>query len=106
MNCREPLGARLIARAEEFYDLPRGILCHEKRRNGNISKARWAVMHVLKVEAGWSLPRIGNLLRKDHKAVSYGLKQANILLRGDELFDAMVRQLNEEMAPYVGNPSI
>lgn len=98
---RTPLGARLINRAEDFYDLPPGVLKHEKRRNGKISKARWAVWHVLTSMAGYTDPRAGDLMGKDHKAVSYGKKQAAILLQSDELFFECVRHLREEVAPDV-----
>jgi hypothetical protein len=102
---RSPLGARLINRAEDFYDLPPGVLKHEKRRNGDISKARWAVWHVLTTMAGYTDPRAGDLMGKDHKAVAYGKKQAAVLLRHDELFFECVRLLKEEVAPD-GNPHI
>lgn len=100
------LGARLISRIEEYYDIPCGSVCDERRRNGNISKARWAVSHVLVIDAGWVQPRVAKLMGKDHKAVAYGLKQAKLLLRQDPLFFEAVRILQEEISPHVGNPSI
>lgn len=104
MNERSPLGARLISRAEDFYDLPPGVLKHEKRRNGDISKARWAVWHVLTTAAGYTDPRAGDLMGKDHKAVAYGKKRALELLRQDELFFECVSLLKEEIAPNGHSP--
>lgn len=96
---RAPLGARLIYIAEEFYDLPEGVLKDKTRRNGNVSKARWAVAHVLIEVAGWSLPKIGRLLQKDHTSIHHGYGKSKQLIRIDPLFFEAVRVLTEEVTP-------
>ncbi len=106
MTGRAPLVARLIARAEDYYDLPPGSVLSSSRRNGNISKARWAIAHVLLTEAGWSLPKIGMHLSKDHKAIHYGKEQAKTLVRECPLFFEAVRLLKEEISPNVSDPHI
>lgn len=106
MTGRGPIGARLIERAEDYYDLPPGSICDNRRRNGNISKARWAVAHVLLTECGYSQPRVGKLFGQDHKAITYGKRQAETLVRECPLFFEAVRLLKEEIAPHVSDTSI
>lgn len=100
------LGARLISRIENYYDLPLGAICDPRRRNGNISKARWAVSHVLVSEAGWTQPRVARSFNQTHKAIAYGMRQARLLMRSDPLFFEAVRILQEEISPHVGHSSI
>lgn len=106
MTGRVPIGARLIDRAEDYYDLPPGSICDCRRRNGNISKARWAVAYVLLTECGYSGPRVAKLFGQDHKAISYGKRQASVLIRECPLFFEAVRLLKEEVAPHVSDSPV
>lgn len=96
---RAPIGARLVTLIEEFYDIPVGSVKNRNRRNGNVSKARWALSLVLIEEVGWSGSRVGKFINNDHKAISYGIKQAHNLLRTCPIFFEAVRLLKEEVAP-------
>jgi len=62
-------------------------------RPSQVSKARWAIAYVLIERMGWSLPRIGRLLNKDHTAVLYGYRRAQELYRTDQSFYETVEAL-------------
>jgi len=96
---REPIGSRLISIAENYYDLSPGTLRNKKRRNGRVSRARWAVATVLTDAVGWSQPRIGGLLNADASAIHYAYRRSQQLLRSDPLFFDIVRKLTEEVSP-------
>jgi chromosomal replication initiation ATPase DnaA len=94
------LGPRLIAYAERWFDIPQGAITNPKRRNGNITKARWAVARVLSQDCGWSYPRIAKLFNlQGHAAVLRGDRNAEALLRSDEIFFEGVKLLRAEIAP-------
>lgn len=96
---RVPIGARLVNLIEEFYDIPTGSVKNAERRNGNISKARWALSHVLVKDVGWTESRVAKFLGQDHKAVAYGRKQTSNLMRSCPIFFEALRLLREAVAP-------
>lgn len=98
-SARRALGARLIAFAERWFDIPEGSISNPKRRNGNISKARWAVAHVLNDRAGWSQPAIAKLYGCDNSSIHNAWKKAEGLLRTDPVFFEAVQLLKQEIAP-------
>jgi chromosomal replication initiation ATPase DnaA len=94
------LGPRLISFAERWFDIPAGAIQNPKRRSGNITKARQALAHVLNTECGWSYPRIAKLFHLGgHASVFRGARQAEKLLRSDEIFFEGVKLLKAEIAP-------
>jgi hypothetical protein len=98
-TARRELGSRLVDAAEDYFDIPVGSVQNPKRRNGRISQARWAVSHVLTVDAGWSQPKIGRLLGCDPSSVHNGLRRAQALLRTDAMFFEGVTRLQREITP-------
>lgn len=97
---RRALVARLISFAESWFDIPEGSIGNSKRRNGNITRARWAIAWALTEIAGWSQPAIARELgQADHTSINYGLKQAQKLLRTDAVFFDAVERLKREIAP-------
>lgn len=99
VQARRELGSRLVSVAEDFFDIPAGSVQNPKRRNGRISKARWAVSHVLTQEAGWSEPKIATLFSCDPSSINNGKRRASELLRVDEVFFEACRLLQREIAP-------
>ena len=94
------LVSRLIALAEYALDAPLDSVTDPRRRNGNISKARWAVAEALIEIAGWGQPRVGELFNQaDHTSVNKGRRRARELLRTDPHFFAVVEELKEMIAP-------
>lgn len=98
-SARRELGSRLIAYAERWFDIPEGSIQNPKRRNGNISKARWAVSHVLSEDAGFSEPKIATLFDCNASSINTGKKRALELLRSDPVFFEGVKRLRAEIAP-------
>jgi chromosomal replication initiation ATPase DnaA len=97
---RGPPGPRLISFAERWFDIPSGSISNPKRKGGNISRARFAVAHVLNSECGYSYPRIADLFNlQDHGGVLRGARKAEQLLRSDEIFFNGVKLLKAEIAP-------
>jgi hypothetical protein len=96
---RRELGSRLITYAERWFDIPEGSIQNPRRRNGNISRARWAVAHVLNAEAGWSQPKIAKLYACDPSSIHTGWLRAKELLRSDAVFFDAVERLQREIAP-------
>jgi hypothetical protein len=52
---RAPIGARLVTFAERWFDIPEGTIQNPKRRNGNITRARFAIAIRARRVAGWSI---------------------------------------------------
>lgn len=98
-DVRRELGSRLIAFAERWFDIPEGSIQNPQRRNGNISRARWAVAHVLNVDAGWSQPRVAKLFGCDNSSIHNAWKKAEQLLRNDAVFFDAVERLKREISP-------
>lgn len=98
-NVRRELSSRLITFAETWFDIPEGSIQNPCRRNGNISRARRAVAHVLGTEAGWSQPRIAKLFNCDPSSIHTSWKAAAILLRTDSIFFEAVDRLKKEIVP-------
>lgn len=96
---RRPLGLRLISFAEDYFDIPVGSVQNPKRRNGRISRARWAIAHVLAETAGWSEPKIGSLFDCDPSSVNNGKRRARELVRTDAIFFEAVSGLEREISP-------
>lgn len=81
--------ARLVTCACQHFGVTLEQL-RSPRRAGNLSRARWAIAHVLIDRVGWSLPRVGALLNKHHTSVLYGWRVSRQLQRIDsEFFDAV-----------------
>ncbi|WP_037500563.1 hypothetical protein [Sphingomonas jaspsi] len=99
-NVRRELGSRLITFAERWFDIPQGSIQNPKRRNGNISRARWAVAHVLNTEAGWSQPKIAKLYGCDPSSIHTGWRRARELLRNDAIFFDAVERLQKEITTH------
>lgn len=95
---REQLGSRLIAFAEKWFDIPSGSVQNPRRRNGDISKARWAIAHVLNTEAGWSQPKIAKLYGCDASSIHNAWCRARVLLRTDAVFFDAVDRLQKEIS--------
>lgn len=97
---REQLGSRLISYAERWFDIPAGAVGNPSRKGGNISKARFAIAHVLNEDCGWSYPRIAQLFNLGgHASVLRGARNAEKLLRHDEIFFEGVKRLKAEISP-------
>lgn len=94
---RRELGSRLVSVAETYFDIPAGAVQNPRRRNGRISRARWAVAHVLAETAGWSEPRIGTLFNCDPSSINNGKRRARELIRSDVLFFEGVERLQREV---------
>ena len=98
-NARRELGSRLVCVAEEYFDIPAGSVQNNKRRNGRISQARWAISHVLVEAAGWSEPKIASLFGCDPSSINTGKRRARELLRTDAVFYDGVCRLQREISP-------
>jgi hypothetical protein len=100
-NARRALGARLVSFAENWFDIPEGTVTNPKRRNGNITRARWALAIALADVAGWSINSIATDLlgQADHTSLAKGLPSARKLLREDAAFFDAVERLKREIAP-------
>lgn len=98
-EARRELGSRLVTFAERWFDIPRGSIQDPKRRNGDISKARWALSHVLSQNAGWSEPKIAKLFFCNPSSINTGKRRAQGLLRADVVFFDAVERLQREIAP-------
>lgn len=61
-------------------------------RRAPLSHSRQAIMLVLR-ERGWSLPRIGRELGRDHSTVCTGLVAARGRMRANPVYAALVRDL-------------
>jgi chromosomal replication initiation ATPase DnaA len=92
------VGPRLISVACDFYGIEQSQL-FSKQRRGALSLARWTISNVLYDDIGWSLPRIGKLLGKDHKSILYGLRKSRDLIRTDPLFFEAVARLRSVVSP-------
>ena len=79
------VSGRLVASACAHFGVTVDEL-RSQRRHGPISRARWAIAHVLIDRVGWSYPRAARLLDKDHSSLIYGVREAEKLLREDESF--------------------
>lgn len=90
------VSARLIACACSHFGVTADEL-RSQRRHGSISRARWAIAHVLIDRVGWSLPRVGALLNKDHTSILYGWRKSQSLIRLDEDFYAAVELLEQQL---------
>jgi len=90
------VSGRLVACACAHFGVTPDEL-RSQRRHGNISRARWAIAHVLIDRVGWSLPRVGALLGKDHTSILYGWRKSQALIRTDEEFYAVVGMLEQEI---------
>ena len=90
------VSGRLVASACAHFGVTVDEL-RSQRRHGAISRARWAIAHVLIDRVGWSLPRVGALLAKDHTSILYGWRKSQSLIRLDEDFYAAVELLEQEI---------
>jgi chromosomal replication initiation ATPase DnaA len=50
----------------------------EQNRDPELVIIRWKMMREMR-DAGYSLPRIGRLMHRDHKTVHYGLRRLTLL---------------------------
>lgn len=67
------------------------------RRYLYLVRARWAVMYALRA-AGWSYPRIGKWMGRDHATVINGIHKARELRRSDDDFgEALVEVVRAAM---------
>lgn len=64
--------ARLVAKVEDNYGLPRGTLSSRSRQQ-SIVTCRQACMTVIRDRTGLSLPVIGRLFGRDHTTILYGV---------------------------------
>jgi chromosomal replication initiation ATPase DnaA len=100
VSARRELGSRLVAFAERWFDVPQGSIQNPKKRNGNVTKARWAIACALTEIAGWSQPAVAKLFgQADHTSVNNGLKRCQVLLKTDQVFFDGVQLLKREIAP-------
>ena len=90
------VSGRLVASACAHFGVTADEL-RSQRRHGAISRARWAIAHVLIDRVGWSLPRVGALLNKDHTSILYGWRKSQSLIRLDEDFYAAVEMLEQQL---------
>lgn len=98
-NARRELGSRLVTFAERWFDIPEGSIQNPKRRNGDISRARWAVAYTLNDIAGFSQPEIARLYGCDASSIHHAWRRAAELLRVDAAFFDAVERLKREIAP-------
>lgn len=67
-------GREIIARVAKLHDVEPDEITGPSRAP-ELCEARRSVMLELKAK-GWSTPRIGRLLNRDHSTVVYGLRRA------------------------------
>ncbi len=91
------MGTRLAILASEYFDLDNPGLLFGQTRMPNVSRARWAIAHVLKEDIGWGKKRIGKFLSKDPRAILRAWERAHQLCRSDPLFYEGVEMLREEV---------
>lgn len=96
-NARRALVARLVTFAERWFDIPEGSVTNPRRRNGNISKARFALAHVLADTAGLSEPSIAKEFGCDASSVNHAKGRARELLRTDAVFFDAVERLQKQI---------
>lgn len=83
--------------AATFYDVDPAAMTNPNRRNGRISKARWAVAHALVNYAHWNNGAAAVELKQDHSAITYALRRASELRQTDELFWDLTKRLYREV---------
>jgi hypothetical protein len=96
-NARRELCSRLVSFAERWFDIPVGSVCNPKRRHGNISKARFALAHVLADTAGLSEPNIAREFGCNASSINDAKRRARELLRTDAVFFDAVERLQKQI---------
>lgn len=67
-------GREIIARIAKLHDVEPDDITGPSRAS-EICEARFCVMRELRAK-GWSTPRIGRLLNRDHTTIVHGLRRA------------------------------
>lgn len=96
-SARRELCSRLVAFAEPWFDIPEGSVLNRRRRNGNISRARFAIAYVLQRDAGLSQPKIATLFGCDASSIHNAWQRAEELLRSDPAFFDAIQRLRKEI---------
>lgn len=88
MNIMERIAADA---AKEFNVSLNAIL--SPRRARSVSKVRQIVMLVARNATNLSFPQIGQGLNRDHTTVLYGVRAAEIFIKGNVIMEGQVRKL-------------
>lgn len=87
----------VIETAARVLDVSFGELIGEAR-DWHVAHRRWLVMLWLRETWGYSLPRIGKLLRRDHTTTLHGIRKARQKLETDPDYRALYATLKEALA--------
>jgi chromosomal replication initiation ATPase DnaA len=81
----------MVQKASELFKVhPRDLI--STYRFNFIVRARFAMYLALR-QRGWSYPKIGRLLKRDHSSVVHGVKRAQYMVEKDPDFAAKVQEL-------------
>lgn len=81
----------IVNYCSELFDVPaRDIL--SRRRIKPIAQARFALYAALR-QRGWSYPRIGMFIGRDHATVIHGVRKAEWLMERYPSYDAKIKAL-------------
>jgi hypothetical protein len=86
-------GQRVLAAASKLTELSATMLLGE-RRSQQYTRPRFAMAYVL-FEAGYSFPRIGAALNRDHTTIMHAVERARYLIVRDMAFEHMVFVLRQ-----------
>lgn len=91
------VASRLVSAACHLFGVTEGDLRGDSRQTEIVS-ARRAIIKVLAEQVGWSYPRIGVLIDKDHSTALRAHVRANHCYRTDATFHEAVTRLQQEIS--------
>lgn len=84
----------VAAELDLLPELIRGV-----SRQRELVHARWLVMTLAQRCLGYSLPRIGRLMQRDHTSVLHGIRSLAALARADATLAARIEALAARLSP-------
>jgi chromosomal replication initiation ATPase DnaA len=81
----------IVKLCADLFDLPSTDLLGRKR-NKQAVEARFALYAALR-QRGWSYPRIGRFLGRDHASIMYGVRRAEYIMERHRPYEEKVERV-------------
>lgn len=96
--------ARVVQLVAEEWGVCRDALAGENRAQ-RVVRPRQAVMLIAAQHCGWSTPRIGRALRRDHSTVIYGIRAAEARAAEDPDYARRIGRVVERIETERATPA-